>query len=391
MSDLYAALRKRAGTNARAEVRAYARNLSEYQKAAQNSAGRADLMDCAVWLRVRTVELASADQPLADSDLATIADIGTRRARQGFSLDSARRVLTLHASLMLREIQAVTGPHDIEHLLRLSVWLGAQGAIGSGAYLRAHVAAQQDNLPLARRVRWLAGLMLSGDPAAATVAHSLGMCRYDHFLVVAFRTARPSYEVPDELVEAVFGRHRAPVDWQRPGELVALLPCRQSGTPPFGGPLDERCRSLVRDCADLLDQPCAIGLAAGPGTDLAATADLALRIAHAAPIQPVPRAAHDLSDVFVELAAAEVTAMDRLLRGLADRLALGPDLMVTLEAFYRNDMHRARTAESLHLHPRTLDYRLRRVRELVAMDPTAVRGIRLLTAVVGRQRGGAWD
>jgi hypothetical protein len=390
VSDLYAALIKRAGANARAEVRAYERNLPEYRKAAQSSAGRADLMDCAVWFRTRTVELASIDQPLADSDLATIAGIGAQRAKQGFSLDIARRVLTMHASLMLREIHAATGPHDMEELLRLSVWIGTQGVIGGGAYLQAHIEAQNATRPAAERVRWLARLLLTGDPAAVALSRAVGMCWHDDFIVVAFRLTCSSFEVSDELVETIFRRHRAPVDWQRPGEMVALLPGLPGGTPPFAA-LDERCRSLVHDCVDLFDQPCSIGLATGTSTELAETADLALRIAHAAPIQAVPRAVHELSDVFVELAAAEVTAMDRLLRSLTERLAAGPDLITTLAAFYDNDMNRIRTARSLHLHPRTLDYRLRRVQELTAIGPSTIRGVRIFTAAIGRYHSGAWD
>jgi sugar diacid utilization regulator len=107
-------------------------------------------------------------------------------------------------------------------------------------------------------------------------------------------------------------------------------------------------------------------------------------------LETTPRALYDLSDVFVELGVAHLSRANRWLRDVAARLAPGPDLVATLDAFYLNDMNRSRTASSLHLHPRTLDYRLQRVRELTGVDPGSVRGIRILTAVTGQIRGGAW-
>ncbi|MEU8635467.1 helix-turn-helix domain-containing protein [Amycolatopsis sp. NPDC048633] len=79
-----------------------------------------------------------------------------------------------------------------------------------------------------------------------------------------------------------------------------------------------------------------------------------------------------------------------MLRDVARRLANGPDLVTTLDVYYRNDMNRLRSAVALHIHPRTLDYRLRRVRESTGVDPASTKGIRILTAAVARLLAGAW-
>ena len=70
-------------------------------------------------------------------------------------------------------------------------------------------------------------------------------------------------------------------------------------------------------------------------------------------------------------------------------VATGPDLVRTLDVSYRNDMNRLRAAVALHIHPRTLDYRLRRVREVTAADPGSTKGVRVLTAAVARLLAGA--
>jgi sugar diacid utilization regulator len=98
----------------------------------------------------------------------------------------------------------------------------------------------------------------------------------------------------------------------------------------------------------------------------------------------VPSAVHHLTDLFAEIGAARIPPVDRWLREVADRLAAGPDLVATLDAFYRNDMVRKRTAAELGLHPRTLEYRLRRVHDLTGLDPASVRGVRVLSTTVTR-------
>jgi sugar diacid utilization regulator len=68
--------------------------------------------------------------------------------------------------------------------------------------------------------------------------------------------------------------------------------------------------------------------------------------------------------------------------------ATGPDLISTLEAYYRHDLSRARAAASLNIHPRTLDYRLRRAQDLTGVDPHSVQGVRVLTTAITRAAAG---
>jgi hypothetical protein len=64
----------------------------------------------------------------------------------------------------------------------------------------------------------------------------------------------------------------------------------------------------------------------------------------------------------------------------------GADLLTTLEAFLEAALDRRATAEALHVHPNTLDYRLRRIEELTGLlfaDPDAVM---LLALAIRRRR-----
>src|SRR5436309_15561312 len=99
MSDLLTLLDRRVDDNARAEVSAYLREFPEYRTGADRPDVHAEMMDVAVWTRRRTVECVRDDRPLNDEDLAFIAAVGEKRAKQGFSTATARQVLVLHTNL----------------------------------------------------------------------------------------------------------------------------------------------------------------------------------------------------------------------------------------------------------------------------------------------------
>ena len=56
-----------------------------------------------------------------------------------------------------------------------------------------------------------------------------------------------------------------------------------------------------------------------------------------------------------------------MLAGLLDPLENNAELLRTLERYVALDLDRRRTAADLHVHPNTLDYRLRRVEALTGL------------------------
>ncbi|WP_410643470.1 PucR family transcriptional regulator [Amycolatopsis sp. lyj-346] len=389
MRSLLAELGKRADANARAELEAYERELPEYRLRAGDPRSRAETLDYAVWFRRHTVELVSENRRLSDEDLSFIGDIGRKRAEDGFSTGAAQRVLALHATLMLREINEVAEGDDLAELLQFTAWFGEQGARGSGRYLDGYLAAQRLRFSVRKRLHDLVDLLLAGDLSAPGLARDLGVCLHEHCTAVVLRFPGPPpgrAEVTDDLVEAVFKLHPVPIAWRRPDELLVLLPaCPARDTPP------DDTLPVVRDIAETVEARCRVGVATGPASRLSETVAMACRVAEAAPVQRIPEALPGIGDVFVELGVMRVPEVDRWLRDVARQLANGPDLVKTLDGYYRNDMNRLRAAVTLHIHPRTLDYRLRRVREVTGIDPASTKGIRILTAAVARLLAGAWD
>ncbi|MFK4064512.1 PucR family transcriptional regulator [Streptomyces sp. NPDC029674] len=420
MGRFFAELARQASANARREVEAYAREIAEFGFLDTNSRARAETLEYSLWLRRRTVELSPDNCELSDDDLGYIAAIGESRAAAGMSLDTRQRVLRLHTSLMLREINEATEAQrgvEVGELMRMMHWFAPQGERGIRAYSQGFVAALQHRLPYVEQAALLARSLLKGDPISAGLASALGIELPERCAVVVIRVPdRPDGDSDLESeIEVLVKTHHAPITWwpgkgSRSGELIALVPLRPAAPPASpgsrtagtvqphtvpdlsAGPLPDVVSDLVRDFAEALGRPCAAGTAASSLSEVADALDLARRISRAAPLRRAssrPRP-HTVSDVFVELALADAPFVDAWLHAVDRSLRPGPDLVVTLDAYYRHDMHRGATAAALIIHPRTLDYRLRRVRELTGIDPCSTRGVRIFSSVVTRRLSEAW-
>ncbi|GAA2430766.1 helix-turn-helix domain-containing protein [Actinomadura vinacea] len=388
MGDLFGVLAKRVEANARRAVDVYARELPEYRTMASGDRGYADLLDFAVLLRRRTLELAAHGQPFTDADLAVVTSVGHERGRAGVSLNSHRSVLGLHCTLTVQEIHEAASPSELDALMRMLSWLGPQGAAARDAYTRGFLEGQRHALPVAERVQQLTAILLSGDAAGPELACRLGMTVAAHYLVTVVRIAdqdfTPAASTRTEILGLLFDKDQVPMSWHDPLEFVALLPTHRDDPDDVPTHVRQRALALAAAFAEIVGRPCAVGATTASACALADALPLARQISRAAPVESAPRQVSSVPDVFVELGTARLPEIDRWLRRIANELSQGPDLVATLDAYYRHDMNRRLTAAHMYIHPRTLDYRLRRARELTGLDPTTTRGVRTLTAAVAR-------
>ncbi|URM89257.1 helix-turn-helix domain-containing protein [Streptomyces sp. MRC013] len=98
-----------------------------------------------------------------------------------------------------------------------------------------------------------------------------------------------------------------------------------------------------------------------------------------------PPGVYRLDDVLLEVQLSRPgPALDRLVR-LLDPLETAPELLATLTEYLAHGQSRKRAAAALHVHPNTVDYRLRRVAELTELDlHSAADVVRLTAALIGR-------
>lgn len=152
------------------------------------------------------------------------------------------------------------------------------------------------------------------------------------------------------------------------------------------GLLTPEARIKVRPAATLT----VIGDAAGPA-ELAAALDEVRMLAELAERRGYEGTV-DTSGFPLELL---LLAAPRHARAIADDVlaplegaegSRGSELLTTLEGFIEQELDRRRTAEVLHIHPNTLDYRLRRVRELTGLDLRRPDSIALLVLALRQRR-----
>ncbi|GIJ24178.1 PucR family transcriptional regulator [Micromonospora lutea] len=372
MSALFQGLRERVEVNARQAVETFTREVDEYQTMSPGSDERIGMYDFAVFIRRRSLDLAVAELPLSEADLAGIAAVGRQRAEIGLSVPSQQQVLGLHTAMMVREVHELARPEDVTDLLRFVGWLGTQGLLARSAYLSGYTRGVGTARLLSTRLEILARALLADEPVEPFVA-DLRLAAHYHLTVL--QTARPVAAEAQVEVVAAFAADRIPVTWLAADEVVVLTPGHDS---------DTKILQRVRAVVPLIGQPCGVGAAQGAVGGLAETLAWAREASQVAPPQECPDRLPGITDLFVEMAVARAPAVDGWLRRYARALATGPDLVATLRAYYAHDMKRTSTATALHIHPRTLDYRLRRVREVTGIDPSSTVGVRLLSATVAR-------
>jgi sugar diacid utilization regulator len=101
-----------------------------------------------------------------------------------------------------------------------------------------------------------------------------------------------------------------------------------------------------------------------------------------------PPGVYVLSDVLLEYQLTRDSDARPLLAGLLDPLDSNADLVRTVEAYFAHDLDRRSTAGALHVHPNTLDYRLRRIGQLTGLDLARPSGQQLLAAALTARRLG---
>ncbi|MBP2324923.1 hypothetical protein JOF56_005308 [Kibdelosporangium banguiense] len=378
VSDLLGLLAKQIPANAKRVVEVCADDQPEYAAAAGDPREYAGMLDFAVFIRRRTLELVAGNEPLTDDDLAVVSATGERRGETGMSRTVLRRVLTLHASATLNEIQEASGPNDLPVTMQMLGWLGPQGAIAQQAYTLGFLKGQKHFLPVIAQVRQYTEMVLGGETAALANGRDLGIAVPESYQVIVARIPDVDVETAAEVVHTVWRRYGVPATWFGQDEFVALVPVEQQ----------TNATKVISDFAEIIGRPFSVGTAEGPASALAEAFALARRVSLLTRAETAPSHLYTAADVFIELGAAELPEIDRWLHSLAQRLTDGPVLVDTLDAYYRNDLNRPRAAAALCIHPRSLDYRLQRVQELAGIDPASTHGIRILSTVVSRVLGG---
>ncbi|MEV4056335.1 helix-turn-helix domain-containing protein [Amycolatopsis sp. NPDC049688] len=331
------------------------------------------------------------DRELNAAELREVGASAVRRAEEGFPLEA---VLTAY-HVGAREIFAVgsgsSGRADVADLLEVADRVLAFVGTVTGAVTRGYLEELRTKVGQEHTARrTLLSVLVDGGPVDV-VARSAGITLPARYLVLSVELG-PHADEESPGVDAEIAVRRklrrflaafehacgdgvlASLDG--PGGLVLL---------PLAGRLPDW--SAVLDAAGR-----AAGVTVLAAAETAAPAEVREVAAQTGEVLDVlrwfgrPPGLYRLDDVLVEYQLTRPgAARDRLAAALQP-LDAHPELVETLETYLAQDTNRRRAAARLHVHPNTVDYRLRRVRDLTGIDPLHPAGLARLTAAAAARR-----
>ncbi len=316
----------------------------------------------------------------SEEDLASFRESARDRAGEGMPLEDLLHAYRLGGRMGWQAVVEAAQPDERPALLagaeRLMDYVDRVSAVVAQAYLdeRQHLVSEEE-----RQLRDLFDALVAGGPVPASLhrcADSIGLPLLEVYR--PFAHSLPGEGAPEhaQIAEALRAQ----------GMLALTEGDRVSGLAPAtdGGSESEQTAKAL------------LALTPGAGEPLVAIGD------------PTPR--EQLSEALDELrmlvdlgrrfgqtgrldpgafVAELLLARSPRLAEVAHQRALGPlevyaerrgaDLIDTLEAFVESDLDRRATAERLHVHPNTLDYRLGRVQELTGLDLSRADDLTLAT------------
>ena len=334
---------------------------------------------------------------LTMDELAEVRTSAARRAEERVPLDAVLSAYHVGGRIGWQSLVESAAEDEVDALIasgdRVLAYVQQVSAAVAAAYLEEQQTIYGEERD-ARRA--LASALLTGEPADALAAR-LGSPIAPAYLVVAFRLGPHPDEADRSVGGAVAARRKirrmqSALDaWVGEPVLGLLDPTGGSALLPTTPDAVESVRARLGDVVASVQSAAGTDVIAGAATavgtvDIPRAAVQAQDVVRLARQLERPPGGYLLRDVLLEYQLTRPSDAHAELGGLLDPLDRNPDLPHTLEVYLSHDLDRRRTAAALHVHPNTLDYRLRRIVELTGLDPTTSRGLQLLGAALAARR-----
>jgi hypothetical protein len=332
----------------------------------------------------------------SEQDLAAVRTSAARRAEERIPLDAVLTAYHLGAVIGWGALREEASPDEAEEVLEIAerVLLYTQSV--TSAVAQAYVEERQAIFGEERDARRnVAEALLSGTNLrgmAMRAGHELAPT----YIVLAIEIGTSPDEADVGVEGAVAGRRK-----QR--RVESELGTRTNGTAlpmltPAGGVVlipatREQCEEIVAEAPKLADALASaasaevvVGVSWRDAGDIANGADEAREVVRLACEQARGTGAYTLDDVLLEFLLTRPSEAASRLEQVLEPLADGPELIATLGGYFAADFDRRRAAANLHIHPNTLDYRLRRVAELTGLSVGTAKGVQVLGAALTIRR-----
>ncbi|WP_406195912.1 helix-turn-helix domain-containing protein [Kitasatospora sp. NBC_01560] len=333
--------------------------------------------------------------PAPEAEFTAVREAAARRAEEGLPLDAVLLAhhLGLEVCWELVTRQARDGDAaDLLVLNRLLLDQLRQATAAAGAGYVDGRRSLTDERHAARHT--LLAALLDGAPAGESAARA-GLRLPATYAVLRLTVADHPDEQAPGVDRTVAGhrklrRLRSELDHRtRQSALsslsasggVALVPldCPPDGVPAATWQL---LADTVRRAARAAGAAVRAGAAAAAPAGVPGAAVLAQEVLDVARAFGHPPGLHRLDDVLLEYQLSRPSHARPGLASLIGPLADSADLLTTLRTHLAGGLNRRHTAHALHLHPNTVDYRLRRIAVLTGLDPTRPADLLRITAAI---------
>ncbi|MFI9450052.1 PucR family transcriptional regulator [Amycolatopsis sp. NPDC052450] len=350
-------------------------------------------------LRSFVTVLRTRNLPTRD-ELDFLRESAARRAEEGIPIDIVLTAYHIGVQVVWDSLTPDVKPGEVGDVMAInSLALRylelVTPAVGAG-YLDERQTMYDDEHS-ARHT--LLSALLDGTPADLAAAQA-GLPLPSCYLVLQMAVAPHPDETDTRFDPGVAGRRklrrlRAELDRQVRGQVLATLtPDGGTALLPAPAPAAELSTRdwswlgrLVADVGRSTGADLTAGVVAAAPADVAESVTVARKVLHVARSFGKPPGVYRLDDLLLEYQLSRPSeALDRLAARLQP-LEAGEDLLETLEAFLRSGGRRP-TATALHVHPNTVDYRLRKIHELTGLDATNLSDIGLIKAALAARKAG---
>lgn len=319
--------------------------------------------------------------PSHDS-LAPVRRTAERRATSGVPMEDVMTAFHLGAAVVTEEVARRAGADDTAAVIAVQAFGFEFARLVALAVATGYTTERQSILgeELAARQTLVADLLAG--TATDESALRAGIRLPAAYVVVAFSVGEDGADgvadADDDVLRRAIRRVRdeltrivdEPVLWASPrAGWLALVPYAGGSQWPS---MEDRVSLAMthRQLQTAVDLPIYTGWAAAAPRDVPAAARLARDVCDVVLATRRPSGVYELDDVLIDYQLMRPSpARDRLgelLLPLIDR----PELLVTLRTYLETGQDRRRTAQLLHLHPNSVDNRLRRCADLSGLDAT---------------------
>lgn len=338
--------------------------------------------------------LRTGDMPEADA-LGAIRESAARRADEGVPVDVVLGAYHIGVQVCLDAVIASAEQEDVgtvvescRLVLRYLQWLTC--AVAAGYFQERQTIFGEEHAAQ----QTLLSALLEGVPAGEA-AHRAGLRLPPRYLVLSLSIGSHPDELRSDVDSSVAARRklrrlRAELDRHSrepvlsalsPDGGIALLP--DDGTGAELSTKDHRwLTELVSRLGKTAGADVLAGVAAAPPDIVAAAATQCRELSELVRRFGRPPGVYRLADLLLEYQLTRPSAARDALAALLDPLSGKPELLDTLRFYLANDLGRRPTAAGLHVHPNTVDYRIRKITSLTGLDLTRPADLARITAAL---------